>query len=87
MGETELLENILDSALSETYTSDGIGNRQQDMIGIIVDHACSGKQKAALAGGIKDKQDKSAGQPICTAIAARRVASGDGRNERIKRSV
>ena len=35
----------------------------------------------------KDQRDKSAGQPICTAIAARRVASKDGRNERIKRSV
>ena len=35
----------------------------------------------------KDKRDKSAGQPICTATAAHRVASKDGRNERIKRSV
>ena len=35
----------------------------------------------------KDKRDKSAGQPICTAIAARRVASRDGRNERIQRSM
>ena len=35
----------------------------------------------------KDQRDKSAGQPICTAIAARRVASRDGRNERIKCSV
>ncbi len=35
----------------------------------------------------KDQRDKSAGQPICTAIAARRVVSRDGRNERIKRSV
>ena len=35
----------------------------------------------------KDQRDKSAGRPICTAIAARRVASKDGRNERIKRSV
>ncbi len=35
----------------------------------------------------KDKRDKSAGQPICTATAAHRVASKDGHNERIKRSV
>ena len=35
----------------------------------------------------KDQRDKSAGQPICTAIAALRVASKDGRNERIQRSV
>ena len=35
----------------------------------------------------KDKRDKSSGQAICTATAARRVASRDGRNERIKRSV
>ena len=47
----------------------------------------------ALVGGArarwrqKDKRDKSAGQPICTATAARRVASKDGRNERIKRSL
>ena len=35
----------------------------------------------------KDKRDKSAGQPICTAIAARRVASRDGLNERIQRTM
>ena len=35
----------------------------------------------------KDKQDNSAGLPNCTATAARRVASRDGRNERIKRNL
>ena len=34
----------------------------------------------------KDKRDKSSGQTICTATAARRVAPREGRNERIKRS-
>lgn len=49
MCETELLESILDYALSEDYAPDNVGARQQDMLGIIADHACSGRQKAALA--------------------------------------
>ena len=49
MHETALLKNILDDAQSEDYGPDVIGVRQQEMLALIVDSACSGRQKAALA--------------------------------------